>query len=344
MAKLLDRVRDRMRTMHYSIRTEDAYTHWIRRFILFHGKRHPQEMGAPELEAFLTHLAVVGHVAASTQNQALHAVLFLYRQVLGRPLEELGRFAPARRPERLPTVLSRDEVRAVLAYLDGTTWLMASLLYGSGLRLLECLRLRTKDVDFGQRHIIVRDGKGQKDRVTLLPQTLAAPLRRQIDRIRLLHQRDLDEGYGRVYLPHALAEKYPNADRQFGWQYLFPAARRSIDPRTGIVRRHHAAERPLQRAVGDAVRRAGIIKTASCHTLRHSFATHLLESGQDIRTVQELLGHHDVRTTMIYTHVLQTGPLGVRSPLDLVGDPSHSALRHRNPEPPQVPEDHRTAT
>jgi integron integrase len=316
MAKLLDRVRERIRTMHYSIRTEDSYTDWIKRFILFHGKRHPQEMGAPELEAFLTHLAVVRDVAASTQNQALHAVLFLYREVLGRPLEELGRVAPARRPRRLPTVLTRDEVRSVLAQLDGPTGLMAGLLYGSGLRLLECLRLRIKAVDFGQRHILVRDGKGQKDRVTLLPQTLEAPIRRQIERVRLLHQRDLDDGYGRVYLPHALAEKYPGADRQFGWQYLFPAARRSTDPRTGIIRRHHAAERPLQRAVAAAVRRAGILKPASCHTLRHSFATHLLESGQDIRTVQELLGHDDVRTTMIYTHVLQAGPLGVRSPLD----------------------------
>jgi integron integrase len=316
MPRLLDRVRERVRTLHYSLRTEDAYVLWIKRFILFHEKRHPQEMGAPELEAFLTHLAVQRNVAASTQNQALSAILFLYREVLERPLEELGRIAPARRPERLPTVLTRDEVRSVLDRLDGTARLMASLLYGSGLRLLECLRLRIKDVDFGQRHLIVRDGKGQKDRVTLLPQVLEAPLRRQIDRVRILHQQDLDDGYGRVYLPHALSEKYPGADRQFGWQYLFPSARRSIDPRTGIVRRHHAAERALQRAVAEAVRRAGILKPASCHTLRHSFATHLLEAGQDIRTIQELLGHNDVRTTMIYTHVLQAGPLGVRSPLD----------------------------
>jgi integron integrase len=316
MAELLDRVRERVRTLHYSIRTEDASVPWIKRFILFHGKRHPQEMGAPELEAFLTHLAVPRDVAASTQNPAPCTVLFLDRQVLGRPLEELGRIAPARRPERLPTVLTRDEVRSVLAQLDGTTWLMASLLDGSGLRLLDCLRLRIKDVDFGQRHLLVRDGKGQKDRVTLLPQTLEEPLRRQIHRARLLHQRDLDEGYGWVYLPHALAEKHPGADRQFGWQYLFPAARRSTDPRSGLVRRHHAAERPLQRAVGAAVRRAGILKPARRHTLRHSFATHLLESGQDLRTVQELLGHDDVRTAMVYTHVLKAGPLGVRSPLD----------------------------
>ncbi len=316
MAKLLDRVRDRVRVLHYSIRTEDAYVQWIRRFILFHGKRHPQEMGAPELEAFLTHLAVDRNVAASTQNQALSAILLLYREVLGRPLDELGRIAPARRPERLPVVLTRDEVRSVLAQLDGTAWLMASLLYGSGLRLMECLRLRVKDVDFGQRHIIVRDGKGQKDRATLLPRALDEPLRRQVDRVRILHQQDLDDGHGRVYLPHALAEKYPVADRQFAWQYLFPAARRSTDPRTGTVRRHHAAERALQRDVGAAVQRARILKPASCHSLRHSFATHLLESGHDIRTIQELLGHKDVRTTMIYTHVLKAGPLSVRSPLD----------------------------
>jgi integron integrase len=316
MAKLLDRVRDRIRVLHYSIRTEAAYVDWIRRFILFHGKRHPQEMGALELEAFLTHLAVDRNVAASTQNQALSAILFLYREVLGRPLEELGRFAPARRPERLPTVLTRDEVRSVLNQLDGTDRLMAGLLYGSGLRLLECLRLRNKDVDFGQRHIIVRDGKGQKDRATLLPRSLEESLQRQIERVRALHQQDLAEGYGRVYLPWALAEKYPAADRQFGWQYLFPSARRSVDPRSGVVRRHHASERALQRAVSGAIHRARIVKPASCHSLRHSFATHLLESGQDIRTVQELLGHDDVRTTMIYTHVLQAGPLGVRSPLD----------------------------
>jgi integron integrase len=318
MAKLLDRVLDRVRVLHDSIRTEDAYVQWIRRFILFHGRRQPQEMGAPDLETFPTYLAVDRDVAASTQNQALSAILFLYREVLGRPLGEFGQVAPARRPERLPTVLTRDEVRSVLAQLDGTNRLMAGLLYGSGLRLLECLRLRVKDVDFGQRHLIVRDGKGQKDRVTLLPHALEQPLQAQIERVRILHQHDLDEGHGRVHLPHALAAKYPAADRQFGWQYVFPSARRSTDPRSGIVRRHHASERALQRVVARAVRRARILKPASCHTLRHSFATHLLESGQDIRTVQELLGHDDVRTTMIYTHVLRAGPLGVRSPLDAV--------------------------
>jgi integron integrase len=317
MAKLLDQVRDRIRVLHYSIRTEEAYVDRIRRFILFHGKRHPQEMGTLELEAFLTHLAVDRHVAASTQNQALSAILFLDREVLGRPLEGPGRFAPSRRPERLPTVLTCDEVRSVLDLLDGIDRLMAGLLYGSGLRLLECLRLRIKDVDFGQRHILVRDGKGQKDRATLLPRSLEESLRRQIERVGALHQQDLAEGYGRAYLPRALAEKYPAADRQFAWQYLFPSARRSVDPRSGVVRRHHASERALQRAVSGAIRRARILKPAGCDSLRHSFATHLLASGQDIRTVQELLGHDDVRTTMIDTHVLESGPLGVRSPLDV---------------------------
>lgn len=316
MPKLLDQVRDRVRALHYSIRTEDAYTGWIKKYILYHGKRHPDEMGAAELEAFLTHLAVERTVAASTQNQARSAILFLYGEVLGRPIEELGRVAPAKRPERMPVVLTREEVRAVLAQLDGTDALVAKLLYGSGMRLLEGLRLRVKDVDFGQRHLVVRDGKGQKDRVTLLPRSLEQPLRAQIDRVRLLHERDVREGFGRVYLPDALARKYPGADREIGWQYAFPTARRGVDPRSGVVRRHHLAERTFQRAVHGAVRRAGVVKPASPHTLRHSFATHLLESGQDIRTVQELLGHDDVRTTMIYAHVLDAGPMGVRSPID----------------------------
>lgn len=316
MLKLLDQVRDRVRALHYSIRTEDAYTGWIKKYILYHGKRHPDEMGAAELEAFLTHLAVERTVAASTQNQARSAILFLYGEVLGRPIEELGRVAPAKRPERMPVVLTREEVRAVLAQLDGTDALVAKLLYGSGMRLLEGLRLRVKDVDFGQRHLVVRDGKGQKDRVTLLPRSLEQPLRAQIDRVRLLHERDVREGFGRVYLPDALARKYPGADREIGWQYAFPTARRGVDPRSGVVRRHHLAERTFQRAVHGAVRRAGVVKPASPHTLRHSFATHLLESGQDIRTVQELLGHDDVRTTMIYAHVLDAGPMGVRSPID----------------------------
>jgi integron integrase len=317
MSKLLDQVREATRRLHYSIRTEDAYVAWAKRFILFHGKRHPLEMGEREVVAFLTHLAVEGNVAASTQNQALSALLFLYKIVLERPLNRLDDQAVrARKPERLPTVFSRSEVRAVLAQLHGTPRLAAELMYGSGLRLMECLRLRVKDLDFDQDRIIVRDGKGHRDRATLLPSSTVEPLRRQIEHVLALHQADLRDGYGRGYLPHALAEKYPHADRQPGWQYLFPSGRRAIDPRSDIIRRHHLAESALQRAVKRAIRAAGVLKHASCHTFRHSFATHLLESGYDIRTIQDLLGHKDVRTTMVYTHVLKAGPLGVRSPLD----------------------------
>ncbi len=317
MPRLLDQVREATRRLHYSIRTEDAYVQWTKKFILFHDKRHPLEMGEPEVVAFLTHLAVHRDVAASTQNQALSALLVLYKVVLGRPLTWLDdQVVRARTPERLPTVFSREEARAILPQLDGTAWLAASLLYGSGLRLMECLRLRIKDVDFDQARIIVRDGKGQKDRATLLPGSLIEPLRRQIEHVRAVHVSDLRDGFGRVYLPHALAERYPDADRQPGWQYLFPSGRRATDPRTGTVRRHHLAESALQKAVKRAIRAAGVVKHASCHTFRHSFATHLLESGRDLRTIQELLGHKDVRTTMIYTHVVKAGPLGVRSPLD----------------------------
>jgi integron integrase len=314
--KLLDQVRSAIRVLHYSIRTETSYVMWIRRFIVFHNMRHPREMGEAEVGRFLSHLAIEGDVAASTRNQALSALLFLYKVVLDRPLNERIDAMRAKRPARLPVVLSRDEVRALLAQLDGPKWLMASLLYGSGLRLLECLRLRVKDVDFGQNLLIIRDGKGQKDRDTLLPQALREPLRVQIAEALRIHGRDLAEGFGRVYLPHALERKYPNADRTSGWQWIFPASGRSIDPRSQVVRRHHLAETALQKSVKQAVRRAGLIKPATCHTLRHSFATHLLEDGHDIRTVQELLGHKDVATTMIYTHVLQAGPLGVRSPMD----------------------------
>jgi integron integrase len=314
--KLLDQVRAAIRTLHYSIRTETAYVQWIHRFIVFHNMRHPREMGEPEVERFLSSLAVEGNVAASTQNQALSALLFLYRIVLERPLGERIDAVRARRPERLPVVLTRAEVRALLAQLGGVHWLMASLLYGAGLRLMECLRLRVKDVDFGQNHLIVRDGKGAKDRDTLLPQLLHEPLRAQIAEALRVHARDVAEGFGRVSMPHALERKYPGADRAPGWQWVFPAPNRSTDPRSGVVRRHHRVESALQRAVKAAVRRAGLVKPASCHTLRHSFATHLLEAGHDIRTVQELLGHQDVATTMIYTHVLQSGPLGVRSPID----------------------------
>ena len=315
--KLLARVRQEIRTRHYSIRTEEAYAGWVRRFVLFHGKRHPTEMGAAEIRAFLTHLAVEGQVAASTQNQALSALVFLYRHVLQQELDELGDVVRARRPARLPTVFTRDEVGRVLAVLQGRHALMAGLLYGSGLRLLECVRLRAKDLQWEPAQIVVRDGKGQKDRVTVLPARLVEPLRLHLRQVRRLHEDDLRAGYGEVFLPDALGRKYPGAARSWGWQYIFPAAKRSIDPRSGVERRHHASEDGLQRAVRAAVRRAAIVKPGSCHTLRHSFATHLLEAGYDIRTVQELLGHQDVRTTMIYTHVLNRGGRGVQSPLDL---------------------------
>jgi integron integrase len=314
--KLLDLVRQKIRLKHYSLRTERAYIDWIKRFIFFHHKRHPASMGAPEIRAFLSHLAVARKVAASTQSQALSAIIFLYREVLDREVGWLGEIERAKKPERLPVVFSRGEVRAILAHLDGQHWLMASLLYGAGLRLMECLRLRVKDVDFAYRHILVRDGKGQKDRVTMLPQALVEPLKRQLEKVKVLHEEDLAEGFGEVYLPFALERKFANASREWGWQYVFPARRRSVDPRTRKERRHHLDEKTLQEAVKKAVRAAKIAKPGSCHTLRHSFATHLLEAGYDIRTVQELLGHKDLRTTMIYTHVLQQGGKGVRSPLD----------------------------
>jgi integron integrase len=315
--RLLDLVREVIRVRHYSIRTEQAYVQWIRRFILFHGKRHPREMGAPELTAFLSDLAAQRHVAASTQNQALHAILFLYRDVLKIDLPWLDDVQRAKKPQHLPVVFTRDEVKALLAQLQGTTWLMAMLTYGSGLRLLECLRLRVKDVDFHYKQLLVRDAKGHKDRVTMLPNSLIDPLRTHLARVRQLHEIDLREGFGCVYLPHALAAKYPSADREWGWQYVFPSSRRSIDPRSGSECRHHTPEDALQRAVKQAIRKANIVKPGSVHTLRHSFATHLLESGYDIRTVQELLGHADVKTTMIYTHVLNRGGRGVVSPVDL---------------------------
>ncbi len=316
--KLLDQVRGKIRLKHYSIRTEQAYVDWIKRFILFHGKQHPSSLGAAEVEAFLTHLAVVGRVAASTQNQAKSALLFLYKEVLGQDLPWLENVEQAKVPKRLPVVLTPAESQAVLARLSGTYWLMGSLLYGTGMRLMECVRLRVKDVEFAQRQILVRDGKGFKDRVTMLPQALTAPLKEHIARVRELHKQDLANGYGAVYLPYALDKKYPNAPREWGWQYVFPAQSLSVDPRSNVTRRHHANEQALQRAVKQAVRSAGLVKPATPHTLRHSFATHLLQSGYDIRTVQELLGHSDVSTTMIYTHVLNRGGRGVVSPLDAV--------------------------
>jgi integron integrase len=319
--KLLDQVRHRMRAKHYSIRTEDAYVGWIRRFILFHCKQHPREMGENEISAFLTHLAVAGKVSASTQNQALCALLFLYSEILDQDLDRFQNVVWAKKPSKLPVVFTQEEVRRVFAHMDGTCWLMASLLYGSGLRLMECLRLRVKDVDFGYRQVIVRDGKGGKDRSTVFPETVMEPLKHHLARVKLIHAQDLKEGYGDVYMPYALDRKYPNAGKEWGWQYVFPAPNRSKDPRATEIRRHHLGEEVLQRAVRKAVRKAGIIKHGTCHTFRHSFATHLLEAGYDIRTVQELLGHEDVSTTMIYTHVMNKGGKGVLSPLDKIGAP-----------------------
>ncbi len=313
--KLLDRVRRACRVRHYSVRTEGAYHDWAERFIRFHGIRHPDTMAEPEVNAFLTHLAVERHVAASTQNQALCALLFLYAEVLGRPLNEL-KVVRACRPKRLPVVLTRDEVKLVLGRLGGVNGLVGRLLYGTGMRLLEGLRLRVKDVEFGAQRITVREGKGDKDRVTVLPAAVVPALREQLERVRALHAADLAAGFGRVYLPTAVAVKYPSAAAEWGWQYVFPSGKRSTDPRSGTERRHHLNENALSRAVTAAVRAAGITKPASAHTLRHSFATHLIEGGADIRTVQELLGHESVETTMIYTHVLNKGGRGVTSPLD----------------------------
>lgn len=313
---LLEQLRDLLRSRHYSLRTEESYLDWVRRYVLFHGKRHPRELGTDELLAFLNHLAVELNVSASTQNQARCALLFLYRELLQVDPGELKGILAAREPRRLPTVLTRTEARAVIAELTGVYQLMAQLLYGSGLRLMECLRLRVKDLDFTLHQLTVRDGKGMHDRVTMLPERLSQPLREHLRGVQRIHAQDLADGYGEVYLPFALARKSPGAARAWGWQYLFPADQRSIDPRGGNVRRHHIHESALQRAVKEAVQASGVTKHASCHTFRHSFATHLIESGYDIRTVQELLGHADVKTTMIYTHVLNRGGRGVRSPLD----------------------------
>ena len=305
-----------IRTRHLSLRTEQAYVQWIRRFILFHDKRHPKEMGADEIGAFLTHLAVAKRVSASTQNQALSALLFLYRKVLGRDPGELEDVIRARRPKKLPVVLSKSEVKSILEQLTGLHGLMATLLYGSGLRLAECVRLRIKDIDLPYQQITIRDAKGNRDRITTLPRSIKEDLTTHLEEVRKLHREDLSRGHGRVHLPTALKRKYPHAASDWGWQYVFPADRLSVDPRSGVMRRHHANSRALQRAVREAVRRAEINKPASCHSFRHSFATHLLENGYDIRTVQELLGHKNVKTTMIYTHVLNKGGRGVQSPAD----------------------------
>jgi len=314
--KLLDQCRIILRTRHYAIRTEKSYLDWIKRFIVFHQKRHPQEMAEPEIAAFLNHLANDGHVAASTQNQALSALLFLFNVVLEKPLGTFEGLQRVRRAPKLPTVLSKPEVKAVLRELSGPYRLMSDLLYGSGLRLMECLRLRVKDVDFYNHQITLREGKGGKDRVTMLPTLIIPTLRAHLEAVKVIHVRELAEGFGTVWLPDAYARKNPAAETQWAWQWVFPAEKRSTDPWSGAMRRHHVGEKNLQNAVKGAVARSGITKAASCHTFRHSFATHLLEAGYDIRTVQELLGHSDVSTTMIYTHVLNKPGLAVRSPLD----------------------------
>ena len=306
-----------MQLKHLSRRSQDAYTHWIKRFILFHEKRHPKDMAEKEIEEFLTHLAVDEEVAASTQNLAFNAILFLYSEILHRELGPIADIVRAHRTKRIPVAFTRTEAKLVISHLTGVYWIVANILYGSGLRLLECLRLRVKDVDFKQNRITVREGKGEKDRSTILPQSIKKRLQLHLKKIYAIHQEDLADGYGETILPHALAHKYPAAAKQWNWQYVFPASKRSIDPLSRKMSRHHLDESSVQRTVKAAIRASGITKDASCHTFRHSFATHLLEQGYDIRTVQELLGHADIRTTMIYTHISQKKGLSVRSPLDL---------------------------
>jgi integron integrase len=316
--KLLDQVRTTIRLRGMNYRTEQSYTDWIERLIVFQGKRHPKELGAVEIRDFLAHLVNDRNVAPSTQNQALHALLFLYREVLQIDLPVIGDLQPAKKETRLPTVFTREEAQEILGQMEGKTALMAGLLYDTGVRLGELLRLRVKDIDFAQNQILVRQGKGKKDRVTMLPQSLKGNLHEHLAEVKLMHEADLWEGFGNVLLPYALEKKYPEAVREWKWQYVFPAPKRSIDPRSRIERRHHLDQSVLQRAVKEAMRKAGVTKHGSCHTFRHSFATHLLEAGHNIRAVQELLGHAEMSTTMVYTHVLNRGGLGVRSPFDTI--------------------------
>ncbi len=315
--KLLDQVRGILRREHYAIRTENAYVHWIKRFILFHNKRHPSEMGKAEIEVFLTDLAKDQNVTASTQNQAFSAIIFLYKRVLGQKIEGINAVR-ATKPARLPVVMTKEETATLIVAIPDVHQLVAKLLYGSGIRLMESLRLRIKDIDFDQHQIIVHNGKGNKHRRTMLPKSLYQPLQEHLQHVKLIHDKDLTDGYGNVYLPYALERKYPNANREWGWQYVFPAPSLSTDPCTSITRRHHLGERSVQQAVRKAVKLVGFSKHVTCHTFRHSFATHLLLEGYDIRTVQELLGHKDIRTTMIYTHILNRGGFAVRSPLDIL--------------------------
>jgi integron integrase len=314
--KLLDRLKEALRARHYSPRTESTYHQWVKQYIFFHNVRHPAEMAEPEINAFLTHLAVKHKVSASTQNQALSALLFLYRHVIGREIGDLGDVIRARKPKRVPVVMTREEVKLVLDNLSDDKWLAASLMYGTGLRLMECMRLRVQDIDFSKNQILVRHGKGAKSRVTMLPDSLKIPLQSHLERVKAIHDRDLSDSWGGVEMPVALGRKYPNASKEWRWQWVFPQANRWRNPKTGEQGRHHMDESLVQKAVREAVIKASLVKRATCHTFRHSFATHLLESGYDIRTVQELLGHEDVKTTMIYTHVLNRGPAGVQSPFD----------------------------
>lgn len=316
--KLLDQLRERVRIKHYSYKTEQSYVQWVKRYILFHNKRHPKDMGEQEITQFLSHLAIKQNVSASTQNQALCAIVFLYKHVLNKALGEFTKIVWAKRPKRLPVVLSREEVKEILENISGTIWLVVSLLYGSGLRLNECLKLRVKDIDFEYNQLLIRSAKGGKDRYTLLPNIIKTTLQQHLLKVQKLHQQDLKNGYGNVHLPYAIERKYPKASKEWGWQYVFPSTSITSNPRTGEMKRHYLGRWVIQRAVRDARNKTKITKKISAHTFRHSFATHLLESGYDIRTIQELLGHKSVKTTMVYTHVLKTGSHYVKSPMDTI--------------------------